>query len=70
MLKINNNHKVFIDRGKFNTGINIEDWVEELNKYEIGELYISSIDQDGTRKDLIINFIKNYQINFDTNYCF
>ena len=48
--KINNNHKVFIDRGKFNTGINIEDWVEELNKYEIGELYISSIDQDGTRK--------------------
>ncbi len=48
--KIKKKYKVFIDRGRLNTNTNLEDWIKKINNFNIGELYISSIDKDGTRQ--------------------
>ena len=38
---------VFSNCGKINTGRDLFDWVNEVQKYKIGELILSSIDNDG-----------------------
>jgi len=40
-------YSVFSNCGKINTGRDLFEWVDEVQKYKIGELILSSIDNDG-----------------------
>ena len=46
--KVKNQYKVFIDRGKINTGENVDDWIKILQDLGVGEILLNSIDMDGT----------------------
>ena len=45
---INNEHKVFINGGKKNTNLNIEEWLKEVQDLGAGEIFLNSIDKDGS----------------------
>ena len=45
-----------IDGGREKTGIDIVDWVKEVNKLGAGEIY-HSVDREGTRKGMDIELI-------------
>lgn len=53
-----NNWEVFIENGREPTGINVLDWVNELNKLECGEILLTSIDQEGTGKGFDIELCR------------
>ena len=46
--KINNKFYVYIDNGKVNSGIIVNDWIQQLQSKGIGQIMITSIDKDGT----------------------
>ena len=49
--KVKDSHwEVYINNGKDKTGIDVMRWVEKLNKLGAGELLISSVDMEGTKK--------------------
>ena len=58
-----NKHYVFINNGQINTGIEIQEYLDFLNDINFAEIYINSIDNDGTGngidKKLIIKLKKN-----------
>jgi cyclase len=43
-----NENLVFIRNGTLNTNLTVENFVSKLNKIKIGEIYLNSIDRDGT----------------------
>jgi imidazole glycerol-phosphate synthase subunit HisF len=45
--KIDNEYYCMMDHGRENSNKRIKDWLSELSKYELGEIIVSSIDQDG-----------------------
>tara|TARA_A100001011_G_scaffold400727_1_gene518008 strand:+ start:2507 stop:3265 length:759 start_codon:yes stop_codon:yes gene_type:complete len=53
-----NNWEAFKICGREPTGIDVIDWVKELNKLGAGEILLTSIDQDGTELGLDRNLIK------------
>ena len=42
--------EVFVEAGREPTGINAEDWIIEAQEFGVGEVLLTSIDKDGTRK--------------------
>ena len=51
------NWEVYTDSGRERTGIDVIDWVKKGEKYGAGELLITSIDREGTRKGFDIDLI-------------
>ena len=49
--------EVLIDGGREKTGIDIVDWVKEVNELGAGEILITSVDKEGTRKGMDIELI-------------
>jgi cyclase len=49
--RINNKHFCFIENGRTNTGLEVEQVISSLDKDEVGEIFISSIDKDGTLQE-------------------
>ena len=47
--------EVLIDGGREKTGIDIVDWVKEVNELGAGEILTTSVDKEGTRKVWILN---------------
>lgn len=45
---VNNQFKVFIDQGKFDTDLNIHEYIHRVENLGVGEIYLNSIDRDGT----------------------
>ena len=64
MRKIDNDHMVFIENGKINTGITIEKWLKKVNKLNVGEILIQSIDNDGLALgyDIELKKTKKYKL--------
>tara|TARA_X000000950_G_scaffold289404_1_gene412954 strand:- start:20498 stop:21307 length:810 start_codon:yes stop_codon:yes gene_type:complete len=56
--KFANSHKVFIDRGRVNTGLDVEDWSREVEKIGAGEIFLTSIDNDGSRNGYDLDLMK------------
>ena len=44
------NYEVYINRGRDRTGLNPIDWAKEVEKLGAGEIFLTSIDNDGTKK--------------------
>jgi len=51
--------EVYTDNGREKTGINVMDWVQKVEKMGAGELLITSIDQEGTKKGFDLMLYKN-----------
>jgi len=51
------NWEVYTDSGRERTGIDVIDWVKKGAKYGAGELLITSIDREGTRKGFDIDLV-------------
>jgi len=45
---IDNKPIVFVDGGQQNTGLTVYDWVKECEKRHAGEIFLNSIDRDGS----------------------
>jgi len=60
-----NNWEVYIDNGREPTGINVKEWAIELENLGVGEIMITSIDNEGTKKgfDLELNKIISESIS-------
>jgi cyclase len=46
--ELSGDYEIYIQNGKIKTGKKVRDFILELNKIEIGEIIINSIDRDGT----------------------
>ena len=58
----NNTWYCFTESGRENSGVDINTWLSKLKRDEVGEILITSIDQDGTKlgPDLdLIDFVTN-----------
>lgn len=53
-----NQWEVMTDNGRERTGRNVLEWIEEAACYGIGEILITSIDNEGTRKGFDISLIQ------------
>jgi cyclase len=47
--------EVYVDNGREKTGINVLDWVKKVEQLGAGELLITSVDNEGTRKGFDIS---------------
>jgi cyclase len=53
-----NKWEVFTHGGRNSTGLNVIDYVKIVEKYGAGEILLTSMDRDGTKKGYDINLIK------------
>lgn len=51
--------EVYIDRGRAATGASAVVWAVEAERLGAGEIYLTSIDQDGTRRGYDLDLIRN-----------
>jgi imidazole glycerol-phosphate synthase subunit HisF len=54
----NNKWEVYINNGREKTGIDVFDWIKIGCNYGAGEILLTSIDNEGTRKGLDLELIK------------
>ncbi len=52
-----NNWEVFIENGRERTGVSVLNWVKECEKYGIGEILLTSVDNEGTKKGFDIELL-------------
>lgn len=50
--------QVYVENGREQTGLDAIDWIIEAEKLGIGEVILTSIDQDGTKKGFDLNLTK------------
>jgi cyclase len=50
--------EAYVDNGREETGIDALEWAKELEQLGAGELIVTSIDQDGTKKGFDIKLVK------------
>ena len=56
---INNNWEIYYDNGREKTGIKTVEWIEEALSYGIGEILLTSIDKEGTKKGFDIKLLED-----------
>ena len=56
-----NHWEVFIESGRQKTGIELNDWISVLEDKGVGEIFLTSIDNEGTRKGLKFRPIKIFK---------
>ena len=56
--KIQNNWEVYTLSGREKTGVKVEEWIDKVQSLGAGEILITSIDKEGTRKGFDIDLIK------------
>ncbi len=60
-----NKWEVYSDNGRERTGIDVMQWVEDVQKLGVGEILVTSIDQEGTLKGFDIALMKQVCANAD-----
>ncbi|GAB1266423.1 imidazole glycerol phosphate synthase subunit HisF [Aurantivibrio infirmus] len=50
--------QAYIDNGRESTGKNLIEWVKELSDRGVGEILITSVDQEGTKRGFDVELIK------------
>jgi cyclase len=51
--------EVYINYGREKTGLDVIDWVKKIINLGVGEILLTSIDQEGTEKGFDINLVKS-----------
>ena len=57
--RVNGGHEVFIDRGRKGMGVSPVDWAKQAEEWGIGEIFLTSIDQDGSGNGYDLELIGN-----------
>lgn len=52
------NWVVYVDNGRENTQLDVIDWVEKVEELGVGEIFLTSIDKDGTRSGFDIELCR------------
>lgn len=52
------NYQVVINRGNEETGMDPVNWAKEIEKYGAGEIFLTSIDHDGSKKGYDLELVK------------
>lgn len=55
--EINDQHYCFVENGRTNTGLTIDEVISSLNRDEVGEIFVTSIDKDGSLRQPDFNLI-------------
>jgi len=50
--------EAFTDNGRERTGVDVLDWVREAEDLGVGEIQVTSVDQEGTRKGFDLELVK------------
>tara|TARA_B100000401_G_scaffold412093_1_gene331343 strand:+ start:370 stop:1101 length:732 start_codon:yes stop_codon:yes gene_type:complete len=64
--------EIFIHNGREETGIELKNWLKKIQQLQCGEILITSIDNEGTRKgfDLdLLNLLKKEKISTPLIFC-
>ena len=69
-ININKDFEVYINSGNKNTGINIQTYIENILKLPIGEIYLNSIDKDGTGQGMELSVLELIPKNIPTPLIF
>ena len=56
---VNNIHKVFIDRGRIATDLDAVSWAKQIEAAGAGEIFLTSIDNDGSRRGYDLELMKS-----------
>ena len=56
--RIENEYIVFVDRGRENTGIEVLEYAKKVEKLGAGEIFLTSIDHDGSKQGYDIELMK------------
>jgi len=60
--KSSNNWEIYVNNGRDKTGKYLKDWINQIQEVGCGEILITSIDSDGTKKGLnldLLSYIKS-----------
>lgn len=50
---------VYIDNGRENTGIDVCEWIQEIEKLAAGEIFLTSVDRDGMQKGFDLDLCRS-----------
>jgi cyclase len=56
--RVENDWEVFTNNGRDRTGIFVGKWIESAQEFGVGEVFITSIDRDGTKRGLDLDLKK------------
>ena len=62
---INHNYEIYVNGGKQKIDLSLKNYLYNIMELPIGELYLNSIDRDGTGQGLMINAMEQIPQNFD-----
>ena len=62
-IKRGNHYEVLIESGREGTNINVLDWIEKIQKLGAGEICLTSIDKEGTKKGFDIKLYNSVKKN-------
>ena len=62
MSKINGKYIVFVNNGTENTNIVLENYLDMISNYNFAEIYLNSIDRDGTGYGIDLNLLNRLKI--------
>ena len=49
--------EVYTHNGRDETGINLKDWLKKIQQFKCGEILVTSIDNEGTKKGFDIDLL-------------
>ena len=64
-IKNSKNYEVLIETGREKTGLELNRWIDKLQKIGVGEIIVTDISMEGKRKGFNINFYKNLRKRID-----
>ena len=64
--QLNGKYEVFTETGRVNTGINLYDWIEKVQKLNVGEIIVTDIFAEGKNKGFNTNLFKQIRKSVDT----
>tara|TARA_B100000035_G_scaffold212851_1_gene182365 strand:+ start:734 stop:1564 length:831 start_codon:yes stop_codon:yes gene_type:complete len=64
-LKYQNKYEVLIETGREKTGLELNEWVDKLQKIGVGEIIITDISLEGKKKGFDINFYEKLRKRID-----
>lgn len=65
-VKIGNDYEVLVETGREKTGINLFDWIDEVQDALVGEITVTDIDYEGRNKGFNIELFKNLRKKVNT----
>ena len=64
--------EVYTHNGRDETGINLKDWLKKIQQFKCGEILVTSIDNEGTKKGFdidLLSFLEKEKIQTPLIFC-